>query len=164
MNSGGVCQKCTPFIRGVCQLCAFVDKGGGGVKNVQKCVYVFYGCPQGTITVFKNILKEPCIPYPYFSPPTRILVQYFDIWKYFQVENPIIEVTYFLFFELIQNLSGLNDKKLLRGAYQNFMHFCVFDDILFILLNLFFNEKTRLDTYICTFVRHHGLNSNVKLL
>ena len=31
----------------------FVDKGGGGVKNRQKCVYVFYGRP----LIYNNILR-----------------------------------------------------------------------------------------------------------
>ena len=34
----------------------FVDKGGGdgGVKNAQKCVYVFYGCPLRVIIMLEK--------------------------------------------------------------------------------------------------------------
>ena len=49
---GGVNQKwdllksmAYVFFRGGSQKCMFVEKGGGGVKNAQKCVYVIYGCP-----------------------------------------------------------------------------------------------------------------------
>ena len=39
-------QKLNLWMGGVNQKCTFVDKGEGGVKNAQKCVFVFYGCPQ----------------------------------------------------------------------------------------------------------------------
>ena len=44
MNLGGP-SKVYVFFEGGSQKCTFVDKGEGGVKNAQKCVYVFYGCP-----------------------------------------------------------------------------------------------------------------------
>ena len=46
INLGGGGQpKVYVFFKGGSQKCTFVDKGEGGVKNAQKCVYVFYGCP-----------------------------------------------------------------------------------------------------------------------
>ena len=48
LNSGGRGygqSKVYVLFRGSSSKVYFVDKGGGGVKNRQKCVYVFYGRP-----------------------------------------------------------------------------------------------------------------------
>ena len=44
-GEGGGMPKVDYIFRGVCQKCTFVDKGGGGVKNLEKVMTSFMNGP-----------------------------------------------------------------------------------------------------------------------